>query len=133
MLAKAIASGLPLPLGLATAQRSYLSIGNLCDLIATLLQASDESWQRGAPALYEPEDRTRISARDLARAMAEQRRRGARLIPIPKPMLSMAARALGREELITGAFDPLEARDNAVLSEIFGWVPREGLPGSLPD
>lgn len=131
MLDKAIKAGLPLPLGRATAPRSYLSVDNLCDLIATLLTAGDAAWTVGAPGLYEPEDPTRISARNLAAALARHHGSPSRLLPVPRWLLAGLAAAIGRGELIRGAFDPLEATGNPALKRIFSWQPTQGLPDTL--
>ena len=123
LLERAIALGIPLPLGLASAPRSFLSVSNLCALVITLLEASKAAWDLGAPALYEPEDARRLSSRDLAQALASDHGRSARLLPIPRILLAAVASLIGRSDLLSGAFDPLAARGNPDLYRIFGWQP----------
>lgn len=131
MLARATKRGLLLPLGCAVAPRSFLSVDNLCDLIITLLTASDAAWTKGAPAVYEPEDAVRISTRDLAIALAKHHGRKPRLVAVRRDVIAAAATLLGRQELVRGAFDTLAATGNAELARIFGWRPAAGLPETL--
>ena len=132
ILSRAVARGLPLPLGRAFSERSYLSVNNLCDLLITLATASEDAWTETTARLFEPEDARRISTRDLALAFARDRGNKAKLLPIPRPLLAAVAGAVGKTELVRGAFDPLEARGNADLMRFFGWKPDGGLPETLP-
>lgn len=127
MLDKAVAKGIPLPLGRAKAQRSYISVGNVCDLILKLVTASNAQWCGADNSLYEPEDGHRVSTRDLVVILARRHHRSARLVPVPRTILDLVAKPIGRRALVAGAFDPLEARGNDQLFKDFCWKPRESL------
>lgn len=131
LLQQAVKRGIPLPFGQARALRSYLSVQNLTELIVTLATVDDGTWVRGAKQTFEPEDTTRISTRDLAEALADRHGLPARLLSIPRAVVQLAGYILGRKTLVSGAFDPLYARDNQRLLEAFGWRPKDGLPQSL--
>lgn len=131
MLAKAVHKGLPLPLGSALAPRHYLSIGNLCDLVETMLGSDDDCWTAAAGRAFEPSDGEPVATRDLIAMMGEAMGRPPRLLPVPLAILRALGAVTGRSEMISGAIDRLDVAPVGELEAAFGWRPVERMPESL--
>ena len=130
-LAALVRRGLPIPLGLAKARRSYLAIENLGDLVAAIARMSDGAWQSLEGQQFEPDDGNLVATDDIVRAIAAHLGRKARLVPVPLFLLRLAGAMTGRRDLISGAIDPLATSGNAVLSRETGWEPAVAMPESL--
>lgn len=126
-----VRKNLPIPLGLATATRHYISTGNICHLIKTITASEEQCWEAGAGQTFEPSDGQQISTRELVQMIAETTGHRALLLPFPLPILRALGAALGRPELVSGAIDPLEMAPSTKLESIFGWRPSEQMPDSL--
>lgn len=131
MLAKLAAKGLPLPFGLARAPRDYLARANLADLTVALAQADMDAWTAADGQVFEPSDGHVISTADLVRALATVQGKAGRLLPVPLGLLRLAGNLTGKTDMVAGAINPLEAKGNADLTRIFGWVPHARIPESL--
>lgn len=130
-LAHLVRRGLPLPFRTAREPRAYLSRENLAALFVSMIGADDAAWMRAAGQVFEPSDGTQITTADLIRAMAGAMGRPARLLPVPKGALRALGRMTGKADMIAGALDRLDVTGNSGLEDIFGWTPRERMPGSL--
>ena len=93
-LVRAIARGIPLPLGAVRNLRSLVGIDNLVDFILTCIghpAATNETF-----LVSDGED---LSTTDLARRLARAMGRRARLIPVPAAALMLMATAIGRRDV----------------------------------
>jgi nucleoside-diphosphate-sugar epimerase len=108
---RAIARGVPLPLGRIDNRRHLLYVGNLVHAIVALIDgaASEGTWLIA--------DRESVSTPELARRIAAALRQRARLVPLPVGLLKFAATAAGQRALVprlTGSLEvdasPLAAR-----------------------
>lgn len=131
MLSKLVRKGLPLPLGAATAPRSYLSRRNLASLIVAMANAGDDAWKSAAGRVFEPSDGVVVGTRDLVHAMAAHIGVAPKLLPVPLGLLRIAAAATGKMELVSGAIDRLDVAPVGELEAAFGWRPLERMPESL--
>lgn len=129
-LAKLISKGIFLPLGLANERRSYISKSNLIGLICTLVEAEERRWLLTSGRKYVPTDGKAVATSDVVRAIAVGLGTNARLLPVPISIVRNLGRVFGKEELVSGALDPLEFDDNALLLSDYGWEPHEVFPES---
>jgi len=130
-LTRMVEKGLPIPLGLATQTRHYISVRNLCDLIMKIVMADENQWAAAAGKIFEPSDNQGIATRDLVQMIAHAKGRRARLIPAPLILLRAMGSMTGRSELISGAIDGLDVAPVVELEAAFGWRPVEQMPESL--
>lgn len=128
-LMRAVARGLPLPLGLIQNQRSLLYAGNLADAIVAAL---------GQPAAgartFLLSDGHDLSTPALVRAMATAMGRPARLLPVPLALLRLAGTLTGRSATIARLMGSLAIDSSRIRGEL-GWKPRftleEGLSATV--
>ncbi|MGE7368954.1 NAD-dependent epimerase/dehydratase family protein [Neorhizobium sp. NPDC001467] len=130
-LAALAKKGLPLPFGLASEPRNYLSRRNFCDLIQHMIDADAAAWQRADGKIFEPSDGRAISTRALVDEMGRAQGRPVRQVPVPTGLLRLAGKLSGRSALVSGAIDRLDVVPNTELTEFFGWTPAEQMPESL--
>lgn len=116
-LLKLALSGLPLPLGAARNRRSMLFVGNLADALRAVL-ATKESHGR----VFYVTDGDDVSTADLIRRIAQAGGRRARLIPVPRALLAVPARLLGKGGEFRRLFDDLEV-DGRPTREALDWSP----------
>jgi nucleoside-diphosphate-sugar epimerase len=116
-LMRAIAKGVPLPLGSIAARRSLVFVDNLADAIvhcATDLRAAGET--------FHVTDGHDLSVSELARTLAVQLQVPARLIPVPVGLLSLVGRLIGRSAEVDRLIGELRL-DSSHISERLGWYP----------
>lgn len=130
-LSKIIAKGLPLPFGQARAPRNYMSVYNLISLLDTIIGAPDMAWARANRQIFNVADARLVHTDALIQMIAQAMGCSARQISIPLPLLRIAARTIGKTEMISGAFDALDIANNTPATHIFGWRPTEVMPESL--
>lgn len=109
--------GIPLPLGAIHNQRSLVALDNLVDLIVTCLDHP-----AGANQTFLVSDGEDFSTTALLRSTAAALGRSAHLIPVPVPVLRMAARLLGKEDLAQRLCGSLQV-DISKTRAVFGWAP----------
>lgn len=131
ILERFIRHGIPLPLGCADAERDYLFIDNLIDLLMLLCKASEARFARASGRPYEPSDGTPIPTRDLVQQIASLMGRRVRMIAVPISLLRLAGVATGRDDQISGAVCPLLVREQPSLKAAVGWTPRQSLVDGL--
>ncbi|PMS15855.1 NAD-dependent dehydratase [Trinickia dabaoshanensis] len=116
-LIRAIAGGIPLPLGAVAAQRSLVYVGNLVDaLVACAIDP------RAANECFHVADGRDLSVSELAEAIGRHLHRRARLVPVPVAWLRAAGRLLGRADQVSRLVDGLRV-DTAHLRATLGWNP----------
>ena len=113
---RAVARGVPLPLGRIDNRRHLLYVGNLVHAIVALVDgaASEGTWLIA--------DRESVSTPELARRIAAALRQRARLVPLPVSLLKFAATAAGQRALVPRLTDSLEI-DASPLAGRIGPLP----------
>ena len=116
-LIRAVAHGIPLPLGAVDNLRSLVALDNLVDFIVTCVEhpaAGNHTF-----LVSDGEDlSTTCLIHRLARAMG----RPARLIPVPAALLTAGAMLLGRRDVATRLLGSLQV-DISKARQMLTWVP----------
>ena len=116
-LVRAVARGLPLPLGRVHNQRSLVGIDNLVDL---LLLCTHHPRAVGQTLLVS--DGHDVSTAELVQQIAAALGRPARLLPVPVSWLRLAGRLTGREAAIQRLCSSLQVEISATCQQL-GWTP----------
>ncbi|WEY39439.1 SDR family oxidoreductase [Paraburkholderia sp. SUR17] len=114
-LMRAIAKGVPLPLGAVTARRSMVFVDNLADALVHCIVAPDAAGQT-----FHVTDGQDLTVAELVEALARQLHVPTRLIPVPVPLLRLAGRLTGRSAAIDRLVGDLRV-DSAHIREVLGW------------
>lgn len=130
-LARAVASGVPLPLGCIDNQRSLLAVDNLVDLITTCLTRPAAAHQT-----FMVSDGEDLSTTELVRRIAIAMDRSVVLLPVPGWMLLAGASLLGRQATAQRLCGNLQV-DSRKARTLLDWTPPvdvdEGLRRALMD
>lgn len=121
--------GVPLPLASVTTPRPYLSLGNLLSLFQALVESDDLDAVAGVP--LDVHDGEMVRTCDLVRHLASAQGVAVRMFPAPVGVLRMAGRITGKNELISGAIDPVPCVMDLNRLETIRWAPAEQMPDSL--
>jgi len=124
-LMRAIARGVPLPLGAIGARRSLVFNDNLADalaLCATHPHAPGE--------LFHVTDGDDPSVAELARSLGRHLGRPARLAPVPPMLLRVAGRMTGKAPQVERLIGSLRV-DSSKIRTVLGWQPRFTLDAGL--
>jgi nucleoside-diphosphate-sugar epimerase len=116
-LMRAIANGVPLPIGAIGARRSLVFVDNLAD---ALVHCTTDP--RAAGQTFHVTDGRDLSVAELARALATQLHAPARLVRVPVGMLRLAGRLTGRSAQIDRLIGELRV-DSSQICERLGWYP----------
>lgn len=123
---RAIARGVPLPLGAVTAnRRSFVAIDNLVDLVVTCLDhpaAANEIFLVG--------DGEDLSTADLVRRIAAALAVPARLLYVPVTLLTAAGELLGKRSVVQRLVGNLQV-DTSKAMRVLGWTPPIGVDEGL--
>lgn len=130
VLVRAIARGLPLPLGSLTSnRRSFVAIDNLVDLIVTCL-----THPAAANQAFMVSDGKDISTAELLRCLGSMMGKPARLIPVPVSWLAFNAKLLGKREMFQSLCGSLQV-DISKTCTLLDWMPpvsmEEGLRSAV--
>ena len=125
LLRKAVASGLPLPLGALHQARSFVSLDNLVNLLAHLV-----AWKGQASGPYLVSDGQDVSTTTFVRAIAQAMGRRPLLLPVPESLLTALAGLLGRADQIRKMAVPLTL-DITHTRRALGWNPPWSVQQSL--
>jgi nucleoside-diphosphate-sugar epimerase len=109
--------GLPLPLGAVHNRRSLVGVDNPVDLILTTIDHP-----KAANRTFLVSDDEDLSTSELLRRTAAAMGRPARLLPVPTPLLSGAARLLGKSTLARSLLSSLQL-DIASTRDTLAWHP----------
>lgn len=123
LLARLVATGLPLPLAMARGRRSFCSIDNL---LSALDRAIDRPPGLDALIPADPED---FDTPALVEAMAQGQGRRARLFALPRALLAAPLALIGRAEMVTSLFDPLRI-DRSHWTD-WNWQPKQPGPDAV--
>jgi UDP-N-acetyl-alpha-D-quinovosamine dehydrogenase len=124
-LVKLVRTRAPLPLGAATARRTFIGIDNLADAVAHAVEhplAANQVFLIG--------DAETTSTADFVHRIAAATGRGVWTPRVPPALLRAAFRAAGRERDYRRLFDPLEV-DISHIRDSLGWSPPLSLEDSL--
>jgi nucleoside-diphosphate-sugar epimerase len=116
-LTRLVTKGLPLPLASIDNRRSLVGIDNLVDFIITCLEHS-----AAANQTFLASDGEDLSTPDLIRRMARAMNCPARLLPVPKSMLMVAATMLGKRDMAQRLCGSLQV-DISKARALLGWNP----------
>ena len=116
-LVRAVATGLPLPLGAIRNLRSLVGIDNLCDFIVRCMEHA-----AAANETFLVSDGDDLSTADLVRRLANAMGRDARLVSVPPKLLEMAGDLLGRRETVRRLLDSLQV-DITKARRQLAWSP----------
>ncbi len=116
-LARAVASGIPLPLGDIDNQRSLLAVDNLVGLITTCL-----SHPAAAHQTFMASDGEDLSTTALVRRIAQAMQRNVLLLPVPSWMLMASASLLGRQATAQRLCGNLQV-DSRKARTVLQWTP----------
>jgi nucleoside-diphosphate-sugar epimerase len=116
-LIRAVARGIPLPLGAVHNRRSLVGLDNLVDFILACVEhpaAANETF-----LVSDGED---LSTTDLIRRLARVLDRPARMIPVPVWVLRAGASLLGRRDVAQRLLGSLQV-DMSKARQVLGWTP----------
>lgn len=126
VLVRAIARGLPLPLGSLTSnRRSFVAIDNLVDLIVTCL-----THPAAANQTFLVSDKEDISTADLLLRLGSMMGKSARLMPVPVAWLAFGAKVLGKREMFQSLCGSLQV-DISKTCTLLDWKPKVSVEEGL--
>ncbi|MBP2299609.1 UDP-glucose 4-epimerase family protein [Azospirillum picis] len=124
-LLKLVATGLPLPLGGIHNRRSLIYVGNLADAVLTALEHPD-----AAGRTFLVQDGEPVSTAELVRAIARALGRPARLLPVPRGLMALAATVTGTRPVFDRLAGTLTVDDRPIRQRL-GWRPPHDLASGL--
>ncbi len=116
-LLRAVAWGVPLPLGAISNRRSLVALDNLVDMIITCIDHPAATNQT-----FLVSDGEDISTTELIQRMARALGRPVWLIPVPKMVLMAGATLLGKQEVAARLCGSMQM-DITKAREMLGWFP----------
>ena len=117
--------GIPLPLGSIRNKRSFISIDNLINSIATALQSSNAAGQT-----FLVSDGNDLSTPELIRSIASALHKSPMLIPFPPALLKLAATTAGKRSAYDRLCGSLTV-DIASTKQNLSWTPPFTVQDSL--
>lgn len=124
-LLRLVDAGIPLPLGAVDNRRSLISIWNLCDFLACLIQRLPASG-----SVWLPADGAAISTPELLRSMALAMGKRARVLNVPVGLLKRGGALLGKGAELDRLCDSL-AVDVGATCQTLAWHPPLSLQESM--
>ena len=125
LLMRAIAKGIPLPLGASNNGRSLVGLDNLVDFIRTCLAHA-----AAANQTFLVSDGDDVSTRELIDRIARVMGRPARLVPVPAPILLAGATLCGKRLAAQRLLGSLRV-DISKARQVLGWRPPFGMEEEL--
>ncbi len=116
-LTRAVARGIPLPLGAVDNRRSLIAVDNLADLVLTCIEHP-----AAANETFLVSDGDDLSTTELIRRLAVAMGRRALLIPVPPGMLMAGAAVLGKRSMARQLLGSLQV-DSSKARRVLGWSP----------
>jgi len=117
--------GIPLPFGAVSNKRSFVFLDNLADLI--ILTAIHP---KAGGQVFLVSDGEDISTAELLQRMAQALGRPSWIMPVPAPVLTFAAAALGQRALTSRLTASLQA-DIGKTRDLLGWAPHRSVSEGL--
>lgn len=109
--------GLPLPLAIGRNQRSFVSIDNLVDLIATCI-----THLGAANQIFLVSDNHDLSTNELLKKLYHHLNKRSLLLPVPIWLLKRIAQLVGKTSVIEKLYGTLQV-DIRKTQELLGWKP----------
>ncbi|MCY1265976.1 N-acetyl-alpha-D-glucosaminyl-diphospho-ditrans,octacis-undecaprenol 4-epimerase [compost metagenome] len=116
-LMKLVASGVPLPFASLDNRRSMIALDNLVEFIALCMVHP-----AAANELFLISDGEEVSTANIVRYLARGMNKTARLLPVPKFLVSAAASAVGKRAIYTQLYGSLVIDSSKARSQL-GWAP----------
>ncbi len=116
-LAKAVAKGIPMPLGMVRNKRSFVALANLVDFISLTLRHP-----AAANQIFLVSDDADLSTAELIAILARKLGRRPSLVPVPQPLLVAALRLVGKGDLAVRLCAHLQV-DISKAKTVLGWRP----------
>ena len=124
-LAQLVRSGLPLPLGAATARRTFVGVDNFADAVVRCVEHP-----RAAGEIFFVGDRETPTMAEFVRGMGVAMGREVWLPSVPPALVRTAARVAGRVRDYHRLFDPFEI-DSSRIRAALDWSPPLSLDEGL--
>lgn len=131
ILAQYIAKGYPMPFGFAKAKRDYLYIGNLVELIHSILIMPSSNRIQIYREPLEPCDGSPTSTKQLIEYMGTILNKKVVIIPAPGIFMKLLGKMVDKQEQIDSAFSVLECRNTKLLAALAAWHPKMTMPQTL--
>lgn len=125
MLMRWLWRGVPLPLGLISNKRSFVSLDNLLDLIVTCI---DHPAAKNQTFLVS--DGEDVSTTELLLRMGRALGKPAKLIPVPERLLKAGAILIGKRAFAQRLCGSLQV-ETSKTRELLGWEPPVSMEASL--
>ncbi|HHM06495.1 MAG TPA: hypothetical protein ENJ19_12265, partial [Gammaproteobacteria bacterium] len=116
-LLQAVERGLPLPFASVNNRRSMIFVENLAHVICLCATVPHAAGQ-----IYLVSDNEDLSTPELLRRMGRALGRPVRLFPVPVPLLRLAGKLVGRQDMMERLVGSLAVDISAVKDEL-GWSP----------
>jgi UDP-glucose 4-epimerase len=124
LLARAVQTGIPLPLGSIDNRRAFLSVQNLVSFIINRLSRVDMKFD-----IFLVADSEQVSTPDFVRHIASAMGASARLVPMPVAALQLSLKMVGRPEVRDSLIGSMEVDISKAIAS--GWRPELGLDEGL--
>jgi len=115
------ASGLPLPFAAVRNRRSLISVGNLVDAVATVVDRPGES---GSAEAFAVADADPLSTADIVRALREGMGMPPRLFSVPPAALSAACGLIAGRQTVQSLLGSLQVCSRR-FCDAYAWLPPE--------
>lgn len=117
LLRRLIEKGIPLPIGRIRNKRSFIAVGNLCDVLLLC------SRHREAPGeTFHVSDMHDLSTLELAESIASTKNKRLRTFPIPVQLMSRVATFFGKGTMAQSLIGNLQV-DASKAKDLLGWRP----------
>lgn len=116
-LLRAIELGIPVPLGLTSAPRSFISIINLVDIVAMCVRC-----ERAVNKIINVSDLNDISVKDFSAFIAKMKNRDIRLLNISPKLLKSFGSLFFLENIVNSLTEP-HCLECSYLAQEIGWKP----------
>ena len=116
-LVRAVARGIPLPLGAVQNERSLIGLDNLVDFVITCI-----THPAATNEVFLVSDGEDLTTPDLIRRIGAALGRPARLISVPRWMLITGAAVIGKRDVARRLLDSLRV-DSSKARTLLGWTP----------
>lgn len=122
---RAISSGMPLPFARIQNRRSLVALGNLVDLVVRCVDHPGAANQ-----VFMVSDGEDLSTTDLLGRLGSALGRPARLFPVPRHLMYVGARLIGRSEWVQRLYGSLQV-DISTTCRGLGWHPKVPIDAAL--
>ena len=126
-LSRLVAKGIPLPFGLIRNERSMVYVENLADLVSVVA-----FHPKAADQVFLVSDGRDLSTAEIVRKLSASMGCKARLMPVPRQVLTLPLRLLGKEAVAQRLFRSLTV-DIEPTCDLLSWKPRYSVDQGFAD